>query len=778
MTTDAVPALDDDDSDQAPVDLRMPALGAAAWIGGLVGLLAPVPLAVGLIVAGAAGVLMGRLRGRDVRLPAGLLVVAAVVGAGAALRVDVVAHGPVSELAERSAFVHARLTVTSDPVVREGRFSTYAVFRADVVRVTGRGRTFRTRAPVTVVADPDWGRVRLGSTLDVTGTLAPSDDDDVAGLLHPHGDPSLVAGPGPVWVASATLRRAVREAVAGRPLEPRTLVPALVDGDDAGMPEETAEEFRVTGLTHLLAVSGTNLTLVVGFLLSAARWCRVRGRWLLLVGAVGIVAFVVIARTEPSVLRAAAMGTVGLVALGANGRQRGSRALGAAVLLLLLVDPWLATSVGFALSVLATAGILFLAPGWRDALSAWLPRVVAEAVAVPLAAQVACTPVIAAISGQVSLVAVAANLVAAPAVGPATILGLLGGVVGLVVPPLGRALGWGASWFAAWIIEVASRGARLPTAAIGWGTGPLAIALLTVGCLGLVLVLPAVLRRPRAGAGCCALLAVVVLVPMPTPGWPPRDWVLVACDVGQGDGLVLNTGDGRAVVIDTGPEPSLMDHCLDQLGIDTVPLVVLTHFHADHVDGLAGVLEGRRVGEIDVTGRADPAEQADLVLRTAAGYQLRVPEYGETRVIGDLTLQVLAPVPGTLTHEEVSGGEGSGPNNASIVLLVEVAGIRLLLTGDVEPDAQRAIARAWPGLSVDVLKVPHHGSSRQYLPWLLGLGARLAVVSVGVDNDYGHPSADTLGPLQAAGLRIYRTDQDGNVAVSVVDSEIRVATHG
>ena len=175
-----------------------------------------------------------------------------------------------------------------------------------------------------------------------------------------------------------------------------------------------ADDFRTTGLTHLLAVSGTNLTLVVGFLLVVARWVRVRGRWLYVVGVLGIVGFVLLARTEPSVLRAAAMGGVGLLALGSNGRQRGSRALGVALVALLLVDPGLATSVGFALSVLATGGILLLAPGWRDALARWLPRWLAEAVAVPAAAQLACTPLVAAISGQVSLVAVGANLLVAP----------------------------------------------------------------------------------------------------------------------------------------------------------------------------------------------------------------------------------------------------------------------------------------------------------------------------------------------------------------------------
>jgi len=574
------------------------------------------------------------------------------------------------------------------------------------------------------------------------------------------------------------IRASIRDAVASRPPDPRALVPALVDGDDGGLSTERTEQFRTTGLTHLLAVSGTNLTLVVGFVVVVARWCRVRGRWLLVVGAGGILAFVVIARTEPSVLRAAAMGSVGLVAMGSNGRRRGTRALGVAVLALLLCDPWLAMSVGFVLSVLATAGILFIAPGWRDALMRWLPRPVAEAVAVPAAAQLACTPLVAGISGKVSLVAVAANLVAAPAVGPATILGLFGGLVGLGSPPAGRILGWGASWCAAWIIAVAEHGSSLPTAAVGWGSGPLALTLLSVGCAMLAVSAPAVLSRPRWAVGGSAVLIVVVLVPAPTPGWPPPGWVLVACDVGQGDGLVLNAGSGRAVVVDAGPDSRAMDRCLDRLDVQAVPLVVLTHFHDDHVDGLPGVLAGWRVGEVDVTARADPPENVrDVLTETSGRTTVRIPSYGETRVVGDLTIQVLGPVPGMVSHD-AGDGEGSGPNNASLVLLVDVHGVRLLLTGDVEPEAQRALARAWPGLQVDVLKVPHHGSRHQELSWLLGLGARLAVVSVGADNDYGHPSAETLSPLEAAGVKILRTDLDGDVAVISADGDLRVAARG
>ena len=164
--------------------------------------------------------------------------------------------------------------------------------------------------------------------------------------------------------------------MAGLDADRRVLVPALVDGDDAGLDPALADDFRTTGLTHLLAVSGTNLTLVVGFALVVARWLR-RARALAatLVGAAGIVGFVLLARAEPSVLRAAVMGTVALLGMGANGRDRGTRALGVATVLLLLLDPGLASAMGFALSVLATAGILLLAPGWRDALARWLPRV-------------------------------------------------------------------------------------------------------------------------------------------------------------------------------------------------------------------------------------------------------------------------------------------------------------------------------------------------------------------------------------------------------------------
>jgi competence protein ComEC len=484
---------------------------------------------------------------------------------------------------------------------------------------------------------------------------------------------------------------------------------------------------------------------------------------------------VLLARTEPSVLRAAVMGSVGLIAMSANGRQRGTRALGVAVVCLLLVDPPLASSMGFALSVLATAGILLVAPGWRDALGRWLPRWLAEAVAVPAAAQLACTPLVAAISGQVSLVAVATNLVVAPAVGPATVLGLGGGLLGLVAPWAGRIAGTLAAWCVAWIVLVARRGAGLPAAAVDWGTGVVPLVVLTLLSVGLAMAGPYLLRRRTTGLGCCLLLVLAVLVRPPTPGWPPDGWVMVACDVGQGDALVLRAGPGAGVVVDAGPDPAAVDACLDRLEVTSVPLVVLTHFHADHVDGLAGIADGRRVGAIETTPLADPPDGVADVTAVARGIGLvpaRAP-YGVPRTVGDLTLQVLWP---TAQAPTVGPGDGSTANNASVVLLVQVRGVRLLLCGDIEPEGQAALARAFPGLRVDVLKVPHHGSRYQDLDLLASLGARLALVSVGADNDYGHPAPGTLAALAGTGARVLRTDVDGDLVVVERDGRLAAVT--
>lgn len=745
-------------------------LGATAWAGALGGRWWGWWAVAG---AGVLGLLWLALRPR--RAAAAAVVVAVGACCVATLRTEQVGSSPVARLAADRAVVQVTGTVTADPRRTRGPYGDLVLTRLEVREVTGRGATFAMTAPVLVMGDADWSEVALGSTVQTSGRLSPADGPDLAAVLGARAPPVVVDGPDVWWQAAAAVRGSVRSAVAHRPAAERALVPALVDGDDTEVDEGLEDDFRTTGLTHLMAVSGTNLTLVVGFLLLLARWCGVRGRWLYAVGAVGIAGFVLLARTEPSVLRAAAMGTVALFAMGTDGRRRGARALGVAVLALVLVQPSLAASPGFALSALATAGIVLLAPAWRDALVGWLPRWTAEAVAVPTAAQLACTPVVAALSGQVSLVAVAANLAVAPVVGPATVLGLGGGLVALCWEPAGRLLGTLAGWCVAWIVVVATRGASLPTASVDWGTGALPLAVLTLLVAVVVLLGPVLMRRPATGLACAATLVAALLVRLPTPGWPPPGWVLVACDVGQGDALVLRAGPGSAVVVDAGPDPAVVDSCLDRLGITTVPLLLLTHFHADHVDGAAGVVEGRAVATIETTRLLDPPDGVATAIdaASAAGLRAAPAPFGQTRQVGDVTLQALWPPPDSPT---VGPGDGSTANEASVVVLAQVHGVRVLLTGDLEPEGQAALARSLPGLTVDVLKVPHHGSRYQDEDWLLSLGARVAVVSVGAENDYGHPAPTTLEPLVAAGARVLRTDRDGDVAVVEDDGRLSVAT--
>lgn len=752
-------------------DLRLVAAGACAWGGTLWGLGLDGVWLAGLAVAGAGWCLRDRSAHRMA-----WVVVAIGFAVSAHWRAHLPGEGALPDLAAQRAVVSADVRLGGDPLLRTGERGPFAMARGTVLEVTGRGATHAARSPVLVLAPASWARseAAYGAVVRIEGRLAPAESADLSGVLSARGPPRVLDAPAAPLGGLERIRSALRESVAHQPIGPRSLVPALVVGDDSGMPEQIAADFRTSGLTHLLAVSGTNLTLVVGALLLIARGLGVRARGLTVLGLAGVVFFVLLARPEPSVVRAAAMGTVALLGLGRAGPGRGVRALGAAVLVLLAVDPWLARSWGFALSASATGGILFLAPSWRDRMVRWMPRWAAEAVAVPLAAQLACTPLVAALSAQVSLVAVAANMLAAPLVAPATVLGLAGGLVGVVLPGLAVVPGTLAGWSAAGIIAIARWGAGLPTAAVDWRADGPGLVLLTVLCLLLAVVLPRVLSRAPATAATAVVLGVVVAVPAPTPGWPPPDWAIVACDVGQGDGLVLATGPGSAVVVDTGRDPAAIDGCLDRLGVTRVPLVVITHFHDDHSGGLAGVLEGRAVAGIQVTDLPVPITMAERTRAVAAQYDvpLRIGAPGEAARIGELRWRLLAPTGPPPADSE------SPSNDASLVMLARVRGVSILLTGDQEPASQARLRREHPGLRADVLKVAHHGSGRQDPELIRSLGARLALISVGVDNDYGHPHPDTMALLQSSGMSVRRTDRDGDIAVVVRAGEMRVVSLG
>lgn len=235
---------------------------------------------------------------------------------------------------------------------------------------------------------------------------------------------------------------------------------------------------------------------------------------------------------------------------------------------------------------------------------------------------------------------------------------------------------------------------------------------------------------------------------------------MVACDVGQGDATVLNVGDGTAVVVDAGPEPAAVDRCLDRLGVHRVRLMVFTHGHADHIDGWPGVARGRTVDQIAIGPTGGPGPSPHVA----------VP--GESFTLGAVSAEVLWP-PASPPRPAT---DGSVANNASIVLAVRIKGVRILLTGDIEPEAQTRLLLQHPDVAADVMKMPHHGSAHQSEAFLEAVGARIVTVSAGVDNDYGHPAASALSMLRATGAQWWRTDTDGDIAVVLRDGHLLVAT--
>jgi competence protein ComEC len=268
-------------------------------------------------------------------------------------------------------------------------------------------------------------------------------------------------------------------------------------------------------------------------------------------------------------------------------------------------------------------------------------------------------------------------------------------------------------------------------------------------------------------------LVIFIPVRSATSPWPPHGWLFAACDVGQGDALLLPAGAGAAVEIDAGPDPVAIDRCLRDFGIRRIPLLLITHFHLDHVGGLAGVTRGRRVGQLLTGPLGDPESGAEIVDRTAAAQGLSVltPPVGTHMDVGAVHLDVLGP-------PSAFHGTRSDPNNSSLVVRATVGGVRIMLPGDAEIEAQQALLASGTDLRADVLKVPHHGSAYSDPKFLAAVHASLAVVSVGLHNDYGHPSPVLLGELARLGVPLFRTDHDGDVAVVGSHGHLTAVMHG
>ncbi|MFE4517766.1 ComEC/Rec2 family competence protein [Kitasatospora sp. NPDC056783] len=826
-TAPAVPVVPAIPSRSPGTDFRLLLPAVSAWTVSAA-LLRPEPgyetLVLGAAGLAALGGILLLTRPGVLRRRGSAATLAAVLLTGAAAAIATPLHtadlhrGPLPELARASAAaepgaaaraVAVELTITGDPKTHTSRGGTVGgrtlltvAAVADRVTLLPDGRATRTRTPVTVMVrgtecEP-WQRLLPSQRLAAEAEVRPAGeghDTESAALLVAHGPPRHLDPPSLPQRIAGHLREGLRTATDGLPADERGLLPGLVVGDTSRLPDDLDDAFRATDLVHLVAVSGANLAIVLGALLGApgqAGTPERRGLAALLglslrtgalLGTALTLAFVTVCRPEPSVLRAAGTGLIGMLALATGRPRRAVPALAGAVLVLLLLDPFLAHSFGFLLSVLATAGLLVLGPHWAEALRArrW-PHHLAGALAAAAAAQALCAPVTVVLSGHVSLVGIPCNLLAEPAVASATLLGFGVLVLHPFLPALARLLAEPAGVPVGWLAQVARRGAELPGGQLAWpggwfGTVTVALAVLAA-CWAAPFLLPrrtapgspAPTRRRWARVLVTGLLTAVLLAVLLRPpqlariatGWPPSGWRLVMCDVGQGDMLALATGTpGSAVVIDAGPDPNAADRCLRDLGVTSVPLLLLTHFHADHVEGVPGVLRGRRVGAIEGTTLDDPPGEVARVTGWAAGAGIPVMRAGrgERRSIGaELTWDVVWPVPGAAV-------EAPGPNNASVALMVSLTGgLRMALLGDLEPQAQSAllgrVGRA------DVVKVAHHGSAHQ--DWALAgaLRPRLALISCGEGNTYGHPSPMTVDRLRALGATVLRTDREGDIAVT------------
>ncbi|AEB46758.1 DNA internalization-related competence protein ComEC/Rec2 [Micromonospora maris AB-18-032] len=781
------------DGAQIP-DLRLAGLAVAAWLTALAGLhvdagraLLVAAVAAGLAVLVALHLIGVAGRPGTIARRYGWIVVSVLIGvvcggAATSARLAVRDAEPIRALVDDRAQVTAELVVRDDPrPVRGGivgRPPTLLV-RAKLVNVTGpAGQRVAVPARVLVLTDdPAWRQLLPGQRLTAEGRLTePRGGDLTAAVLLAAGPPDRLGAPSALQRAAGRLRAGLQQACASLPDEPGGLLPGLVVGDTSRLPDAVEEDFRATGMTHLNAVSGSNVAIIAGAVLLVARWARAGPTLAAVLCGLALVGFVILVRPSPSVVRAATMGAIGLAALAAGRPRAAVPALAAAVAVLVLVDPDLAGDPGFALSVMATGGLLLLAPRWRDGLRRrGVPPGAAEALAVPAAAQLACSPVIAGLSGTVSLVAVPANLLVVPAIAPATVLGVVAATVSPVWPFGAEMAAWLAHWPAWWLVLVARYGARMPMGNLPWPggvTGALLLAALTVALL--VAARRPVVRRLVA-VGTVAVMLGTVPVRVIAPGWPPKGWVIAVCAVGQGDTVVLPVAPGRAVVVDTGPDPGAADACLRRLDVRRVPLLVVSHFHADHTAGVAGVFRGRRVDLVSTPQWPEPATGRNQVHDTAATHGTRVVPVaaGWRYQAGAVDLFVVGP-------PYPMRGTRSDPNNNSLVLLATVAGVRIMLTGDAETEEQQALRERLPAhrLRADVLKVAHHGSAFQDAAFLDAIAPAVALVPVGAGNTYGHPSDALLARLSRGGARVLRTDVDGDVAVVLDASGLAVVLGG
>ena len=700
------------------------------------------------------------------------------------------------------------------------------------------GSTLRVAATL-----PRFPAIEPGLVVTVDGSIDPPPPGpygeylrriEVAGTLRSRtlGVASRSIGPAATleW-----LRRRAGDSLAAAVPEPEAgLAAGIVIGLRDRVDRDLAADFTTVGASHVVAISGWNIAIVAATVAALAGRLGRRRRAVILVPV--IVAYVLFAGGSPSVVRAAAMAGVVLLARETGRSGRASMALGWAAFALLIAEPSLVVDAGFQLSTVATAGIL----AWADPLERRLGRIsggrlpawLAESLGVSLAAQAATLPIVLATFGRLALIAPVVNLAIVPLIAPAmaaALVALVGGGLALLgAPALVATLAGLPAWALLTIVcTIVRAGAALPIASLTleppWplvsAAGLVLVSLLGVAVgrsgrvgtwfrgarrSGSATAAPAGSRggggealstsnrgrssgvAPRSGRGRRVAIALVLaagslsLAAAHRPGGAARITVL---DVGQGDAILVEGGQGGRMLVDGGPDPDRLIVELDRRlppWDRRIDLLVLTHPHEDHVAGLPILLERYRVGQVFVTGMRGPGPGYGEFARDLGSGRappVRTLSTGGRFALDDIRLSVLWPDPGRVPLDPPNAGRAI--NDVSIVLLGEVAGRRFLLTGDVEDDIDPVLAgRGLP--AVDILKVAHHGSATaSTAAFLAEVRPRIAIVSSGAGNPYGHPARSTIDRLSASGAQVLRTDLDGSVGLTIEsDGEIRVATSG
>lgn len=611
----------------------------------------------------------------------------------------------------------------------------------------------------------------------------------VATMLFPTVEP---AGAAPAqsparWAARArrTLERALQHSL---PEPEASLGAGIAFGRDDAMPRALIDDFRATGLAHLVAVSGANVALIAGMVFLAARRLLRPGQ-AALPAAIAVIAYVLVAGASASVIRAGLMAGVFLVGLAIGRPQAGLAALAAAAILMTALDPGAAADVGFQLSFAATAGLIAFGPwfgyGLRTAMTRariapFVPGLIIEVAALSLAANLATLPIVAATFGRVSLIGIAANVVVEPIFAVAFVSSLLTAIAGAAWEPAGWAAGLVTYYPLALISWSAGAFASVPWASVGV---PRMAPERTAGAMTLLAATgwlayrrfppdpaPARGKPPRAyrrialvaaAGGLVAAVAPTSLLAIGGPG----SLTITMLDVGQGDAILVTTPHGHRTLVDGGASAiglarelsAVLAHWERNIG-----LLLVTHPQEDHLGAIPGAFARYNIGQAAETG-AENSTTAYTLYRERAGVR-RVLARGDAWTEDGVRFEVLWP-----PHDD----RERDLNDTSLVLRITYREMSVLLTGDLQAKAQAELLLL-EDLSADVLKVPHHGGATNQASFFRQVSPALALISAGAGNRFGHPSAETLTQLE--GIETFRTDTDGRIEVRLDGARIRVRT--